>query len=176
MTNKELAAQCLIEAAELLEESAGRNGATDREYATKRLNRLKNGEPDEYARFHDQLHGGREQRIKDLEKEVRTGKTYYKGEPFRKGKEYLDKRSERQFLGRLLDRSVDFNSYISKNPNLHKLINQNAEVAEARKKLAAAKDEFDRKKRENDKLHKAVKNESVDIDALLEEAMDLLDY
>ena len=173
MTNKELAAQCLIEAAELLGESAGRNGANDRLVSTAELNRLKNGKTLEHDEFVDWLRGGREQRLKDLEKQAKTGKDYRKGNPKYRGKDYLDRRSIRQMHGQTIDDYVDDYNYASKNPHLHKLINRNAELAEAKAKHKQALEDMPYK---YEKLMRKSKNESVDIDALLEEAMDLLDY
>ena len=173
MTNKELAAQCLIEAAELLDESAGRNGSAFRMTATVGSNRLKNGETYEEGPWDDWYHGGREQRIKDLEKKARTGKDYRGGKPKLRGKDYLDERSIRQLGGKMSDIDVEAHNYNSKNPRLHKLINQNAELAEAKAKHKQALKDMPYR---YEKLMRKSKNESVDIDALLEEAMDLLDY
>ena len=50
MTNKELAAQCLIEAAELLEESAGRNGQTIRYWEERAKILKKQNEKDKKKR------------------------------------------------------------------------------------------------------------------------------
>ena len=69
MTNKELAAQCLIEAAELLDESAGRNGADSRISATEKLNEIKRIPYEPYR------NEALKYELYDLEKQARTGKT-----------------------------------------------------------------------------------------------------
>ena len=175
MTNKELSAQCLIEAAELLGESAGRNGIMDKYLATRELNKLKNGEGNDDVS--DWYHGGREQRIKDLEKQDRTGKRYRHGKPEMRGKDYLDKRYERQRDAQVNDMSADINGQAALGKRgsiwLHDLINRNAELAEAKAKHKQALEDMPYKYQ---KLMRKSRNESVDIDALLEEAMDLLDY
>ena len=156
MTNKELAAQCLIEAAELLGESAGRNGVASR------MNKHNLLTPDEskYASALDK---------------------YKKAFTKRMG-EFRDWEEEDEFKN-----STD--PLISKTPSMLKkgfksyVLNNEYGPREDNKKLRehVFKEYDNQSNRKIHPIHKLItsresKNESVDIDALLEEAMDLLDY
>ena len=182
-TNKELAAQCLIEAAELLRESAGRNGVGDR-YREEKLKNINKEISD--LKNKKSLTEKEEDRLDDL----LFSRSYIDGADG--SKEGAAPGSK--FFGKAYGKKMSPSSVNSGNITLGKqAAKQSKQISDgfggtevgyskpSRSRTFKDVEKYDRSNKKVNPIHKKIndraqsKNESVDLSSLLREAADLLE-